>query len=115
MNKRKHNLSFKIPNVKLRPAPQQSEKSSSSKRRHEPEERERNAMDEEILKQAWEGADGQSLRFAELSTLFRMLLTPHSLTDEETSSRKMRKTNERPWKGIVITFTGVEEKASPNR
>jgi len=35
------------------------------------------------------------------------------MIDEDMSSAALRNV-ERPWKGVVITFTGVEQKVSPH-
>ena len=80
MNRRGH-LSHKIPNVKLRPAPAPS--ASKGKPR---EASPLNAMDEQIMQRAWEEAE-----------------------DEEMSTAALRIAG-KPWKGVVITFTGVEDK-----
>jgi hypothetical protein len=52
MNRRGH-LSSKVPNVKLRPA-----RGGSTLKRKEPSPN--NEEDEEILRDAWQGAEGQS-------------------------------------------------------
>ncbi|KAK4687729.1 DNA replication regulator DPB11, partial [Tremellales sp. Uapishka_1] len=81
LNRRNH-LSVKIPNVKLRPAPAESKRPKRKQR----EDEGLNAMDAEIFERAWENAD-----------------------DEETSTAALKK-HTKPWKGIVITFTGVDNK-----
>ncbi|WVF72304.1 hypothetical protein IAT40_007117 [Kwoniella sp. CBS 6097] len=95
MNRRGH-LSTKIPQVKLRPAlapnvnarPNAAGGSSSSTRGggKNREASPLNMMDEEIMRRALADAE-----------------------DEESSTAALRR-NSRPWKGIVITFTGVENK-----
>ncbi|OCF35397.1 hypothetical protein I316_02947 [Kwoniella heveanensis BCC8398] len=89
MNRRGH-LSTKIPQVKLRPAPAPNNGagggSSSARGGKNREASPLNMMDEEIMRRALADAE-----------------------DEETSTAALRR-NSRPWKGIVITFTGVENK-----
>lgn len=63
MNRRGH-LSSKIPNVKIRPAPAPSASTRRRSARHH-EEQEMSAMDAEILRQAWEGAEGGHVGAAE--------------------------------------------------
>ncbi|WVR05087.1 hypothetical protein IAU60_002099 [Kwoniella sp. DSM 27419] len=88
MNRRGH-LSTKIPQVKLRPAPAAGASSHAGSSRAKGKTRQvspHNMMDEEILRQAMAEAE-----------------------DEETSTAALRN-DSRPWKRVVITFTGVENK-----
>ncbi|WWD15806.1 hypothetical protein CI109_100230 [Kwoniella shandongensis] len=87
MNRRGH-LSSKIPQVKLRPVPigAGAGGSSSSRSGKQREASPMNEMDQEILRRAM--ADTE---------------------DEETSTAALRKSS-KPWKGVVITFTGVDNK-----
>lgn len=78
-------MSHKIPNVKLRPVP--SNPASTSSRRRVNERDPLNAMDQELIRRLGEDAE-----------------------DEDDSSRAMRGSTEKPWKGVVITFTGIENK-----
>ncbi|WWC85363.1 uncharacterized protein L201_000226 [Kwoniella dendrophila CBS 6074] len=77
---RRGHLSTKVPQVKLRPAP--AGPSSRIQREASPI----NKIDEEIMRRA--------------------LADPE---DEESSTAALRR-NSKPWKGITITFTGVENK-----
>jgi DNA replication regulator DPB11 len=88
MNRRGH-LSSKIPNVKLRPVPAASTSTStSSKSRNKNATRDPlNAMDEELIRRLGE-----------------------DMEDEDESTMALRGITEKPWKGVVITFTGIENK-----
>lgn len=82
MNRRGH-LSTKLPNVKLRPAP-----AASVSRARQGEASTSIAADDELLRQAWGGAD------------------------TEDAARLATGSVERPWKSVVITFTGIENKVN---
>ncbi|WRT67010.1 uncharacterized protein IL334_003976 [Kwoniella shivajii] len=77
---RRGHLSTKIPQVKLRPAP------AGTSNRKTREASPINKVDEEIMRRALADAE-----------------------DEESSTAALRR-NTKPWKGVIITFTGVDNK-----
>jgi hypothetical protein len=78
-------MSHKVPNVKLRPASSAVTKQKSRYKDYEPQGL--NAMDEETIR--------------------RLREDEH---DEEDTNVALRGTIQKPWIGVVITFTGVENK-----
>jgi hypothetical protein len=75
-----------------------------------------NAMDEEMLRRAWEGAEGECGGFVGCWTALGFGLTETRsadvlCSDEDTSSAALRRSS-KPWKGVVMTFTGVDDKVS---
>lgn len=100
MNRRGH-LSHKVPNVKLRPAPAMGVTTSRSKDKQK--EVVINAMDEEVLRRAWDAAEGEDVLMHGVAEI----LMAH--IDEEASTSALRSTK-KPWENVVLTFTGVENK-----
>lgn len=86
-------MSAKVPNVKLRP----------NTRRHAAPL----SLDEDIVQRAWDEAEyelGESLG-VESANEGREALTPDESEISMSSGSK-------PWAGITITFTGVDEKSA---
>ncbi|ORY32222.1 hypothetical protein BCR39DRAFT_523376 [Naematelia encephala] len=84
MNRRGHQ-SVKIPNVKLRPAPAPTAE-SSRKRARQRQSSPLNALDDELRRRVLEEAEAEESSHAALGS------------------------SSKPWAGIVITFTGAENK-----